>query len=267
MQKIETSTPKIIAEKGEGIGWLTFNQPEKRNAMSLEMWSAAGDVLEQWATDPEVRVIVLQGAGDKAFVSGADISQFEKVRNSAEASAEYNRIAGKARHQLSIAEKPVIARIRGFCLGGGLGLALQADIRIASDDSQFGIPAAKLSIVYPYDGIKGLEKLVGPGNAKKILFTGFRFPADEALRMGLIEEVTTVEDLDATVLRYAKAIAGNAPLSVGGTKKTIRELAKHEVDRDLEMLAQLGRDAMDSADYAEGRRAFMEKRKPVFTGK
>ncbi|WP_375691545.1 enoyl-CoA hydratase [Pseudooceanicola sp. LIPI14-2-Ac024] len=266
MQRLETSTPKIIAEKGEGIGWLTFNQPEKRNAMSLEMWQGMGEVLEAFAADPEVRVVVMQGAGDRAFISGADISQFETHRNSAAASAEYNRIAGHARGLLATLDKPLIARIRGYCIGGGLAVALAADIRIASDDSQFGIPAAKLSIVYPFDGIKALSALVGPGNARKILFTGFRYPAAEALRMGLIEEVTTVEDLDATVLRHARAIAENAPLSIQGAKQTLRELAKDEAKRDLDRLKKLGAEAMDSRDYAEGRRAFMEKRKPVFTG-
>ncbi|MGR3321542.1 MAG: enoyl-CoA hydratase [Pseudooceanicola sp.] len=267
MRDLETSTPKILAAKDDCIGWLTFNQPEKRNAMSLEMWQAAGEVLEAFADDDEVRVVVLQGAGDKAFISGADISQFDELRGSAQASADYNRIAGTARKQLATIEKPVIARIRGFCMGGGLGLALQADLRIASDDSQFGIPAAKLSIVYPYDGIRALSALIGPGNAKKLLFTGFRYPAAEALRMGLIEEMTTVADLDETVLKYARAIADNAPLSVRGTKLTVRELARDEAERDLETLARLGREAMDSADYAEGRRAFMEKRKPRFTGR
>ena len=266
MRKIETSTPKILAEVGEGIGWLTFNQPEKRNAMSLEMWRAMGEVLDDFATDPEVRVVVMQGAGDRAFVSGADISQFETHRSSAEASADYNRIAGEARKRLATLEKPLIARIRGFCIGGGLAVALAADIRIASDDSQFGIPAAKLSIVYPFEGIKALSALVGPGNAKKILFTGFRYPAEEALRMGLIEEMTSVADLDAVVMNYATTIAANAPLSIRGSKQAVRELARNESDRDLKQLQALATAAMDSADYAEGRRAFMEKRKPVFIG-
>lgn len=266
MQTLDTSTPKIIAQKGDGIGWLTFNQPEKRNAMSLEMWQAMGEVLEVFAADDEVRVVVMQGAGDKAFISGADISQFETHRSNAEASAEYNRIAGQSRRILAEMDKPLIARIRGFCIGGGLAVALAADFRIASDDSQFGIPAARLSIVYPFDGIKALTALVGPGNAKKILFTGFRYPAAEALRMGLVEEVVPLGDLDETVLKYARAIAGNAPLSINGTKQTIRELSKNETERDLDMLKRLGTEAMDSADYAEGRRAFMEKRKPVFTG-
>lgn len=266
MQMLDTSTPKIIAGKADGIGWLTFNQPEKRNAMSLEMWQAMGEVLEAFAADDEVRVIVMQGAGDRAFVSGADISQFETHRSNAEASAAYNRIAGHARKILATIDKPLIARIRGFCIGGGLAVALAADIRIASEDSEFGIPAAKLSIVYPFDGIKALSALVGPGNARKILFTGFRYPAAEALRMGLIEEMTTVEELDATVLRYAAAIAENAPLSINGAKQTLRELARDEADRDLDRLKSLGTAAMNSADYAEGRRAFMEKRKPRFTG-
>ncbi|MWB77342.1 enoyl-CoA hydratase [Pseudooceanicola sp. 216_PA32_1] len=266
MQNLETSSPRILAAKGDGIGWLTFNQPEKRNAMSLDMWQATGEVLESFGADDEVRVVVMQGAGDRAFVSGADISQFEKHRSNAEASAEYNRIAGHSRKMLAMLDKPLIAKIRGYCIGGGLAVALAADFRIASEDSQFGIPAAKLSIVYPYDGIRLLKELVGPGNAKKILFSGFRYPAAEALRMGLIEEVTPVEELDAVVRNYAETIAGNAPLSINGTKQAIREMGRNEADRDLDRLAALQTEAMNSADYAEGRRAFMEKRKPVFTG-
>ncbi|WP_370285838.1 enoyl-CoA hydratase [Pseudooceanicola nanhaiensis] len=266
MQTLETSTPKIIAGKGEGIGWLTFNQPEKRNAMSLEMWQAMGEVLELFAADPEVRVVVMQGAGERAFVSGADISQFETHRGNAEASAEYNRIAGHARHLLATLDKPLIAKIRGYCIGGGLAVAMAADFRIAAADAEFGIPAARLSIVYPFDGIRALSDLVGPGNAKKILFTGFRYKAAEALRMGLIEEVTEIDALDATVLTHARAIAENAPLSIRGSKQALRELARNEADRDLDRLRQLATDAMNSADYAEGRRAFMEKRKPRFTG-
>jgi len=267
MQTLDTGTPKILAEKGDGIGWLTFNQPEKRNAMSLEMWQGMGDVLTAFEQDDEVRVIVMQGAGGRAFISGADISQFEKHRNSAEASDRYNQIAGGARAILAATQKPVIAKVQGFCIGGGLAVAMAADYRIASDDSQFGVPAARLSIIYPFDGIKALQALVGPGNAKKILFTGYRYPAEEALSMGLIEEMTTVEALDDVVRAHAATIAANAPLSIAGSKETIRELAKNEADRDVARLVKMAADAMDSEDYAEGRRAFMEKRKPVFRGK
>ena len=267
MTDLETSTPKILASKGDGIGWLTFNQPEKRNAMSLDMWQGMGEVLTAFAEDDEVRVVVMQGAGGKAFISGADISQFEKHRSSAEANEHYNAVAGGARRILADFEKPVIAKIQGFCMGGGLAVAMSADFRIASDDSQFGIPAAKLSIIYPFDGIKALQALVGPGNAKKILFTGFRYSAADSLRMGLIEEMTSVEALDEVVLKYASTIAVNAPLSIAGTKETVRELARNEADRDLARLDRLGKAAMDSADYKEGRTAFMEKRAPVFTGR
>lgn len=265
--KLDTSTPKIIAEITDGIGWLTFNQPEKRNAMSLEMWQGMGEVLDVFAADDTVRVVVMQGAGGRAFISGADISQFEQHRNSAEASDRYNAIAGGARAKLAALTKPVIAKIEGFCIGGGLAVAMGADYRIASSNSEFGVPAARLSIIYPFEGIKALQALVGPGNAKKILFTGYRYPAPDAMRMGLIEEMTTPEDLDAVVLKHATTIAANAPLSIAGSKETIRELAKDEAERDVARIVKMGADAMDSEDYAEGRRAFMEKRKPVFRGK
>lgn len=264
---MDLGTDKIIAETEDGVGWLTFNHPERRNAMRHEMWEATAIAFEAFAADPNVRVVVMKGAGDKAFVSGADISQFDKVRSDAETAAKFAYAADDARQRMSELEKPLIAMIRGFCMGGGLGVALKADLRIASSDSQFGIPAAKLGIAYAFENVKALTDLVGPGVAKQILFTGRRYPAETALRMGLIEEVVAPEDLEATVRDYAKTIAENAPLSVRATKLTVRQVLADESARDMEQLAQIGREAMDSADFKEGRTAFMEKRKPVFRGK
>ncbi len=264
---MELGTDKIIAEREGPIGWLTFNQPERRNAMSHEMWAATAVALEAFGADPEVRVVVMKGAGDKAFVSGADISQFEKIRHDAETAAKFAGAADNARKQMADLDKPLIAMIRGFCMGGGLGVALKADLRIASSDSQFGIPAARLGIAYAFENVKTLVELVGPGVAKQILFTGRRYPAETALRMGLIEEVTAPEDLEATVRGYAESIAENAPLSVRATKLTVRQVLSDESKRDLAFLAQIGREANDSEDFKEGRSAFMEKRKPVFKGR
>ncbi len=264
---MQLATEKIIAEKEGAIGWLTFNNPARRNAMSHEMWSGAKVVLDDFAADPAIRVVVMKGAGDKAFVSGADISQFEKQRNNAETAAKFAAAADGARQSMMGLEKPLIAMIRGYCLGGGLGVALTADFRIASSDSQFGIPAARLSIAYAFEGVKSLVALVGPGVAKQILFSARRYPAETALRMGLIEEVTAPEDLETTVRGYAEAIAENAPLSIRATKLTVAQVLGDDSKRDMAMLKELGREALDSADYKEGRQAFMEKRRPLFVGR
>lgn len=264
---MDLGTDKIIADVEGAVGWLTFNHPERRNAMRHEMWEATGVALNAFAADPNVRVVVMKGAGDKAFVSGADISQFEKTRKDAATAEQFAYAADAARDAMANLEKPLIAMIRGFCMGGGLGVALKADMRIASSDSQFGIPAAKLGIAYAFENVKALVNLVGPGVAKQILFTGRRYPADVALRMGLIEEVVAPEDLEATVRSYAETIAENAPLSVRATKLTVAQVLSDESGRDMAMLARIGREATDSRDFKEGRTAFMEKRKPAFEGR
>ncbi|OWU85940.1 enoyl-CoA hydratase [Oceanicola sp. 22II-s10i] len=263
---MKLNTDKIIAEVENGIGWLTFNQPEKRNAMSLEMWQGTSDALDAFAADPDVRVVVMKGAGDRAFVSGADISQFEKSRSNAEVAEEYARISGGARERLANIEKPLIAMIRGFCIGGGLAVAMAADFRISTDEAEFGIPAARMGLVYPADAIKALVDLVGPGHARKILYTGRRMKAEEALRIGLIEEVTTPEKLDEVVRETATLIANNAPLSIRGSKKIIGQYLGRDRDLDFAAMEQLSNEALDSNDYREGRTAFMEKRNPTFTG-
>src|SRR5580704_18219999 len=171
---------KMLAARDGGIGLITFNQPEKRNAMSMEMWIGLGEILAEYEADDTISVVVLSGAGDKAFVSGADISQFEKNRHNAEASEEYAKKSAAQRALLADYPKPVIASIRGFCLGGGMQVAMMADIRIVSDNSQFGIPAAKLGIAYGYDGLKNLVSLVGPSWARLLMYTGMRIDAAEA---------------------------------------------------------------------------------------
>ncbi len=265
--RVDTTDDRILGETEGAIGWVTINNPARRNAMSLEMWEAMADLIDRFAKDDAIRVVVMKGAGDKAFMSGADISQFEKVRHDANSAAHYKAVSEGARSRLAHLEKPLIAMIRGFCLGGGLGVALTADFRVASTDSQFGIPAAKMNIVYAFEGVKTLTALVGPGMAKQILFTAKRYTAEEAHKMGLIEDVTTPEALEATVRAYATTIAENAPMSIRATKLTVRQIFTDETERDLEALVRLGQQASDSADFAEGRRAFMEKRKPVFKGR
>jgi enoyl-CoA hydratase/carnithine racemase len=261
------STEKILARKEDGIGWLTFNQPEKRNAISIEMWDAIGAALRDFAADPAVRVVVMHGAGGKAFAAGADISQFEKVRSDAAAQEEYGRRTAVGREAMGALTKPLVAMIQGFCIGGGMGIALRADIRIASSDSQFAIPAAKLGIAYQHDALQRLVALTGPSVAKEIMFTGRRYTADQALAMRLVNTVVAPDALESTVRALAAEMAANAPLSIRASKASIDQLAGDPAQRDRVGTEALEKACFDSADYAEGRRAFMEKRKPVFQGR
>jgi enoyl-CoA hydratase len=256
---------KMLAEVDQGIGLITFNQPEKRNAMSVAMWDGLTAILDDFLADDGVRVVVLTGAGPKAFVSGADISQFDQQRASGNAQLEYDRLTSAGRAKLAAFPKPVIARIRGFCLGGGLGIAMQADIRIAAVDSEFGIPAAKLGIAYGYDMTRRLVSLVGPAHAAMMLYTGSRIDATEAARIGLINQVTNDEDLSQTVVDIARAIADNAPNSLRIGKMAIAEV--QSLTPDKEMIGAAVASCFDTEDYKEGRRAFAEKRAPVFTGR
>jgi enoyl-CoA hydratase len=257
---------KILQRVADGIGTITFNNIEKHNAMSLDMWEALGVAMRELSNNLDVRVIILTGAGDKAFVSGADISQFEKSRHNAEASEDYVRRSSMARALLGNCSKPTIASIQGFCLGGGLQIAMLADIRIASESSQFGIPAAKLGVAYGYEGLRHLVSLVGPSQARLLMFTGMRIHSSEALKMGLIDRVTADSDLQGRTLELAQTIANNAPLAVAAAKITIAEILKDASDRDMEAVKKIGIRCADGEDFREGRRAFMEKRKSVFRG-
>ena len=258
---------RMLASVRDGVGRITFNQPEKRNAMSVEMWAGLVGILDEWDADAAVRAVVLTGAGDKAFVSGADISQFAKNRSNAEAQKEYDKVTSAGRARLAGYAKPVIARIQGFCLGGGLGIAMAADLRIAAESSTFGIPAAKLGIAYGFDMVRRLISLVGHAHARTLLFTGERVSAREAERMGLVNRVVPDAELDATVDGLARTIGGNAPLSVRGMKYVIAQALRDPAERDMEGVDRAVSACFDSADYAEGRAAFMEKRRPEFTGR
>src|SRR3984957_128022 len=258
---------KILQKIDDGVGVITFNNPEKRNAMSLDMWEGVGSALIELRDDPDVRVVILRGAGDKAFVSGADISQFEKNRHNAEASEEYSRRSAAQRALLADFPKPIIASIRGFCLGGGMQVAMSADIRIASENSQYGIPAARLGIAYGYDGLKNLVSLVGPSWARLLMYTGMKIDAAEAVRIGLVDRVVPDTELWNATMEIARTISGNAPLAIKAAKITIATGLKDPAERDMDAIKQAGIDCMDSEDFREGRRAFMEKRKPEFRGR
>jgi enoyl-CoA hydratase/carnithine racemase len=262
-----TKTDKLIAEKDGPIGWLTFNNPARRNALSYAMWDGIAPIMEEFAADPDIRVVVLKGAGGAAFSAGADISEFETLRSTPDRVARYDAARDRAAASIQGIGKPTIAMIEGFCVGGGMGLALDCDLRIANDSARFGIPAARLGIGYDHPGVARLIDMVGPSFAKLIFFTGGQFPADEALAMGLINKVTTDHALEAEVRGYAEAMAANAPLSHLCMKTTIDELTRRDGAPDLAACEALVARCFESEDYVEGRRAFMEKRKPVFRGR
>jgi enoyl-CoA hydratase/carnithine racemase len=245
---------------------IRFNNPGKHNALSVDMWEALPPLLDKAAKDDGVRMVVLSGEGGKAFVSGADISQFEDMRAAKEAVKKYEAMAESALQGIYEFGKPTIACIQGYCIGGGVNVAICCDIRIASADSTFAIPAAKLGLGYRYSAMKNLTDLVGPGHAKDIFFTARRLDAAEALRIGLVNRVAEADKLDALLAEYTTAICQNAPLTIKAGKRIIRDVLK-TADADMDLAKKLILDCFESDDYAEGRRAFMEKRKPVFKGK
>jgi enoyl-CoA hydratase len=263
---MDTGTERMIARKEGAVGWMIFNNPARHNAVSYDMWVAVPKILDAYAADPEVRCVVLAGAGDKAFVSGADISEFGEKR-SGDGAKLYNEATDKATRAIYAFPKPTITKIKGYCIGGGLGIAIATDIRIAAKGSRFGVPAAKLGLGYRYEGIKTLADVVGPSNAKEIFFTARQFDAEEALGMGLINRLVDADKLDDYVADYARRIGENAPLTVAAAKLCINETVKDESKRDLAACERAVAACFASADYVEGRTAFMEKRKPVFTGR
>jgi len=264
---VDLETPYMLASIRDGVGWMTFNNPDRRNAMKLEMSRAVIDILATFDADDDVRVVVMRGAGDKAFVSGADISEFDQHRSTPEARAYFDELAAASAHAFSSLEKPLIAMIRGFCMGGGLATALQADLRIAADDAQFGIPAARLGLGYGFDGVKKLTHIVGPTMAAEIMLTARRFGATEANAMGLINRVVAVKELETAVAELAASIAANAPLTVKAAKASVRETFKDPDRQDRDRIAGLVEACFRSDDYKEGRSAFLEKRVAEFRGR
>lgn len=261
------STPRILAHVDDaGIGWIVFNHPERHNALSLEMWQGLADALAAYASRADVRVVIMRGAGGKAFVSGADISEFDSKRSNAEQKAEYGRIAGEANRWLARFEKPLIALIEGYCIGGGLATALAADIRFATPDSRFGIPAARLGVGYEYEGLAKLARIVGPARARDIMFSARFMEADEAYHMGLVNFLADRESIEAEVMAYARQVAGNAPLTVRAAKAAVDAWERGGQSADVGRVRSQVDGCFDSDDYREGRRAFMEKRRPEFRG-
>ena len=259
--------PELITKKENAIGWVIFSSPAKLNAVTYDMWKALPVALSAFDGDPEVRVIVITGDGDKAFISGADISQFEKARSSAEAQALYNGAVTDAYRAPLICSKPVIARIRGICIGGGLGLAAVCDLRIAADDAVFRMPAARLGLGYNFTGIRRFVQLIGQANTADIFYSARKFDAADALHMGFLNKVVPVADLDREVAAYCATVAENAPLTIAAAKFTIAQTGEEGDKRDMAKVQSLIDTCFASEDYKEGRTAFMEKRKPQFRGR
>ncbi|MFT3730883.1 MAG: enoyl-CoA hydratase [Hyphomicrobium sp.] len=262
----DVTNPALRYAKDGAIAWITADNPARMNALTAAMWKAIPDAVSEAVGDPDVRVIVLRGAGDKAFSAGADISEFESVRTG-DAAKVYDALNDAAFNALIGCPKPTIAMIHGFCLGGGLGIALCCDMRIADDASQFAIPAAKLGIGYNARWVRPILAAVPAARAKELLFTGRRFRSADAEAMGLISQLVPKDALEASVRALAEEIAGNAPLTVAAAKKVIDELTRRPENPDMAKLDAAIAACFGSEDYAEGRRAFLEKRKPIFKGK
>jgi enoyl-CoA hydratase/carnithine racemase len=260
-------TDKMLSRKDGHIGTMIFNNPERHNAVSFEMWEKVGTILEDFRADPDIRVVVLTGAGGKAFVSGADISKFGDERGTLEAQNKYNATTERIYTAVANFPKPTIAMIRGFCIGGGLGLAIACDLRFATAGSKFALPAAKLGIGYGYLGLERFVSTIGPSQTKDIFYSARQLDAAEALQIGLINRVIPDAELEAVTSAYAQTVAGNAPLTVTAVKHITTEILKPESQRDVASCKRAVEACFTSADFIEGRTAFMEKRKPRFQGK
>jgi enoyl-CoA hydratase len=260
-------TEKVIVEQSGSIARIIFNQPEKRNAVSLEMWDAVEAALDHFSVDETVRVLIISGAGGKAFVSGADISKFESERSSEVGVARYNDTTRRVYDKVETFPKPTIAQIDGFCVGGGVALAVCCDIRICGSGSNFAIPAARLGLGYGFRGINRLANLIGPAFAKEIFFTARRYNANEAKLMGLVNQVVEDGTVGSAAEEMASMICENAPLTVDAVKYIANQTRMEESQRNLGACEAMVKACFDSEDYIEGRRAFMEKRKPIWKGR
>jgi len=258
---------RISVEREGELGWVVIDHPERRNAINLEMWQGLAEAAAELDADAGVRVVILRGAGDVAFVSGADISEFERARTGAGPAADYEATTARAFDSLAAVAKPVIAMIHGFCVGGGMATALAADLRYAAEDAVFAIPAARLGLGYHASGVDALVRLVGPSAAKEILFTARRYPADAARKIRLVDAVFAKQELEDRVREIAEEIARNAPLTIRSVKTTIRELERPASERDARAIREAIRRCFESEDYREGVRAFLEKRAPAFRGR
>jgi len=260
------SEGRLLVERRGAVGWIVFDQPAKRNAINTAMWRGIPTAMAQFDADPQVRCVAFRGAGTEAFAAGADISEFEKIRSQNAAISEYDGLLDKVLHSIQDSRKPSLAMIHGFCMGGGLEVALACDLRYCGGGAQFGIPAAKLGLAYNVEGHKRLLETVGHARAREIMFLGKRYGAQQALDMGLVHEVVDDAKLESHVAEILDTLARNAPLSIANSKTIIEEYAKSVGGPDAARMQAAIERCAKSADYKEGRRAFMEKRKPAFRG-
>jgi len=264
MTEIASPTPYLRAWREGFTGFLLLNRPERRNALNREMWAALPALVTTLDDDPETRVLVVKGAGVEAFAAGADISEFADARSSPERVKDYEALNGAAFAALRATSKPAVAMIQGFCIGGGLALALACDLRIVGQHSVFALPPAKLGLAYPQDCLRDLLQAVSAAFAKDMLFTARRYTAEEALKAGLVHRVVPADRLEAEIGDLADGIAENAPLTLKASKRAIDALTGRQVSDDIAALAAT---CFAGEDYSEGQRAFLEKRKPRFTGR
>lgn len=264
MVNISSPSPYIRCFIEGSTGWLVLNRPERRNALNSEMWAAIPPLMTALAEHPEVRVVVIRGAGKEAFAAGADISEFGAARNDSFAAAEYERLNGEAFASIRGCARPVIAMVQGFCIGGGLALALAADLRISDASGLFALPPARLGLAYPLDGLRDLVAAVGAATAKQMIFTARRLKADEALGLRLIDRLAA--DIEAETFALCAEIADGAPLTITHAKRALDLISRRPGHVDEDVVKGLAARCFNSADYAEGRAAFAEKRKPAFKG-
>jgi enoyl-CoA hydratase len=257
----------LVVEKRAAVGWIVFNQPAKLNAINDAMWRGIPEAMQRFDRDSEVRCVVFRGAGTQAFAAGADISEFEKKRSERGAVAEYDDLLDRVLHSIQGSPKPTLAMIYGFCLGGGVEIALACDLRYCGASAQFGIPAAKLGLAYNVEGHKRLMETVGHARAREIMLLGGRYSADEALAMGLVQRLLPDAELESHVGDVIHTLCQNAPLSIANSKTIFEEFVKSSGAPDADRMRAAIERCAKSADYIEGRRAFMEKRKPRFEGK
>jgi enoyl-CoA hydratase/carnithine racemase len=258
--------PSICYEAGQGVATLTIDHPSKQNAMTFEMWSSLPGLIAKAAADLAVRVIAVTGAGDRAFCAGADISQFGEKRSSVAGVSAYDRAVAAGNAALASASKPTVAVISGICFGGGLGLAMCCDLRIASSDSRFRIPAARLGLGYGVRSVELLVRKLGQARAADLLLSARVIDAGEAERLGAVNCVFNRSTFREDAATYLNRIAANAPLTLRAIKRALAELARPEAERDIGAVDALVAACFGSADYREGQAAFREKRDPMFTG-
>lgn len=264
--ELELATSKILFHTEGATAWITLNQPEKRNAVCLAMWQGIGDALEFCEHSADIRVVVMRGAGGKAFASGADISEFDQYRSNAKQRRSYAEISERGHYWLANFSKPMLALIESYCIGGGLALALNADIRFATPDSQFAIPAARLGLGYEFPGLAKLARLIGPARARDVMFSARKISADEAINWGLINFIESRDEIEAAVSAYATTIAQNAPLTVKAAKAAVNLYERYTASLDSAEVQTMVDACFNSEDYKEGRKAFGQKRPPEFRG-